>query len=194
MRAGGLILSPFEFILMMIAIVAGFAISEILRAWGVLIRERVPFRSAALYCLASWYLLTLIVRYVWVLWDLRAIEWQFLSFVMAFAPMLVLALAAFTISIPRGLTPNVAKHYFAQARPFYILLAVFFMLWTVGALVTLEYQVEFSGALRGSLFRTVIAALALVLAYAKKEALHWVLLTAFFATAIWASLVAVPQL
>jgi hypothetical protein len=69
-------LSPFEFILILIAIVAGFAISEILRAWGVLIRERVPFRSAALYCYATLFLLTIILRYTWLLWDLRSMEWR----------------------------------------------------------------------------------------------------------------------
>lgn len=160
----------------------------------MLIRERVPFRSVALYCCALLYLLTMIVRYTWVLWDLRTMEWQFLSFVLAFAPMLVLALAAFTISIPPGSTRNAAEHYFAQARPFYILLAVFFMLWTLGSLVTLEYPMLLSDPLRGVLFRTVIAAIALVLAYTKKEALHWLGLTVFFASAIVASLVAVPQL
>ncbi len=160
----------------------------------MLIRERVPFRSVALYCCALLYLLTMIVRYTWVLWDLRTMEWQFLSFVLAFAPMLVLALAAFTISIPRGSTRNAAEHYFAQARPFYILLVVFFMLWSLGSLVTFEYALLLSDPFRGVLFRTVIAAIALVLAFTKKEALHWLALTAFFASAIVASLVAVPQL
>jgi uncharacterized membrane protein YvlD (DUF360 family) len=58
----------------------------------------------------------------------------------------------------------------------------------------LEYPLLLSDPLRGVLFRTVIAAIALVLAYTKKEALHWLGLTAFFASAIVASLVAVPQL
>ena len=189
---GELNLLPFEFILMMIAIVAGFAITEILRAWGVLIRERVPFRSAALYCYASLFLLAIIVRYTWLLWDLRAMEWQFLSFVLAFVPVLVLALAAFTISIPRGSTPNIVKHYFVQARPFYILVAVFLVVWSLGDVLALDYQLQ--GAGLPSVGRTIFVAVVLMLAFTRKEALHWLLLTVFFAAIIWVSRVAVPQL
>lgn len=191
---GGLALSPFEFILILIAIVAGFAISEILRAWGVLIRDRVRFRSAALYCYASLLLLVLILRYTWVLWDLRAMEWQFFSFVLAFAPMLVLGLAAFVISIARGPTPNIAEHYFVQARPLYILLVVFLSFWSLADLLTMEHGDGGDGLPYAIPVRSALTVLALGLAFTKKEALHWMLLTVWFAFTIGASLVAVPQL
>ena len=158
----------------------------------MLIRERVPFRSAALYCYATLFLLTIILRYTWLLWDLRSMEWQFLAFVLAFAPVLVLALAAFTISIPRGPTPNIAKHYFVQARPFYVLMAVFLVVWSLGDVLALDYQLEGAGV--PSVGRTIFAAVVLVLAFTRKEALHWLLLTGFFAAIIWVSRVAVPQL
>jgi hypothetical protein len=158
----------------------------------VLIRERVPFRSAALYCYATLFLLTIIIRYTWLLWDLRSMEWQFLAFVLAFLPVLVLALAAFTISIPRGSALNVAEHYFAQARPFYILVAVFLGVWSLADLLALDYQGQVESL--PSMGRTFLAAQGLVLAFTRKEALHWLLLTGFFAAIIWVSRVAVPQL
>ena len=159
----------------------------------MLIRERVPFRSAALYCYATLFLLTLILRYTWLLWDLRSMEWQFLAFVLAFLPVLVLALAAFTISIPRGSALNLAEHYFAQARPFYILVAVFLGVWSLADLLALDYQGQGDGV-AASAGRMVFAGGALMLAFIRKEALHWLLLTGFFAAVVWVSGIAVPQL
>ena len=54
---GGGTLSAFEFILILISIVAGFAVSEILAGWGRLIRERVSLRATGLYLAASFLLL-----------------------------------------------------------------------------------------------------------------------------------------
>ena len=57
-------MSAFEFVLILVSILTGFAISEILVGWGRLIRARVPMRHSALYCCGSLVLFALIVRYV----------------------------------------------------------------------------------------------------------------------------------
>ena len=193
-------MSAFEFILILVAIVAGFAISEILAAWGRLIRARVPVRHSALYCCASFFLLAVIVRFVWLLWALRASEWEFLSFVLTFSSILVLALAAYVIALPRMGDLDVLEHYFAQARPFYVLLAVFIVVWTVASVESsagflLQNQEETPVTLSGLLVgRAVAFASLLTLAATKSHAIHWILLAGFVAALIAISFVALPQL
>lgn len=121
-------------------------------------------------------------------------EWQFLSFVLTLAPVLVLALAAYVISVPRGPALDVPGHYFAQARPFYVLLAVFFGLWTLGSLWNYE-GVEGYVALPAVVAVQALAIAGfLTLAYTKREGLHWLLLAGFFALVITMSFVVVPRL
>ena len=88
-------------------------------------------RQAALYFGASLVLLGYIVRYVWDLWVFRQAEWHFIAFLLTFAPILVLSLAAYVISVPQKPVPDVLAHYFSEARPFYLLMAAFLVLWTV---------------------------------------------------------------
>jgi hypothetical protein len=186
--------SAFEFILILIAIVAGFAISEILAAWGRLIHARVALRHSALYCSASFLLLAIIVRYVWLLWILRGAEWGFLSFVLTFTPMLVLALAAYVIALPRETAPDVPEYYFAQARPYYVLLAVFTVVWTIADLLNAserDLDLAPSSLLAG---RAVLTAGLLALAHTKSQALHWLFISAFAAGLVGLSIVAVPKL
>ena len=92
-------MSAFEFILILVSVVAGFAVSEILSGWGRVIRERTPISKIGVHLIASSWLLLMIVRYVWLLWDYREIDWRFVDFVLAFAPILVLALATSACSV-----------------------------------------------------------------------------------------------
>ncbi len=129
------------------------------------------------------------------MWTLRTIEWQFLSFVLTLAPVLVLALAAYVISVPRGPAPDVRGHYFAQARPFYVLLAVFIGLWTLASLWNYREVERSVAALSAAVaVQALVIAGLLTLAYTKREGLHWLLLTGFFAFVITISFVAVPRL
>lgn len=189
-------MSAFEFVLILVAIVAGFAISEILATWGRLIRARVPVRQSALFCMASLLLLSLIVRYVWLLWLLRDVEWHFVEFVLRFSPMLVLALAAYVIALPRETVSEISEHYFEQARPYFILLALFIVLWSVADLTSVSGQHDESllAPVQVIAWRMVAAGSMLVLAHTISPALHWLLLAAFAAGIVALSVVAVPQL
>ena len=189
-------MSAFEFILILIAIVAGFAISEILAAWGRLVRARVSLRHAALYLASTAFLLALIVRYIWVLWIFNQEEWNFAAFLLAFAPIVVLALAAYVISVPRVSAPDVLGHYFNEARPFYYLLVLFLVLWTVSDLFNVPRYTVASllppGI--GLALRSLAATGFLALAHAKKPVVHGVLLSLLFAVLAVVSAAFVPQL
>jgi hypothetical protein len=191
--------SSFEFILILIAIVAGFAISEILSSWGQLIQARVGSRQGALYFGASLVLLGYIVRYVWDLWVLRQAEWNFLAFLLTFAPILILALAAYVISAPRVPAPDVLGHYLSRARPFYLLLAAFLLFWTVSdasnswrGITTAIGSVD--SVLPVLLGRALMLGIFLVLAHSSKQVLHRVLVPLAIGLLIAGSAILVPRL
>ena len=140
-------------------------------------RARVSVRDAALYLGSSFLLLAIIVRYVWVLWVFRQSEWYFSTFLFAFVPILVLALAAYVISVPRVPTPDVRAHYLAEARPFYYLMVVFVVLWSLSDLFNASRfaAASFPPAIFAMRALGIIA--ALVLAHTKKSVLHGVLLS-----------------
>lgn len=192
-------MSSFEFILILIAIVAGFAISEILSAWGRLIRSRVGARKAALCFGASLVLVGYIVRYVWDLWVFRQAEWSFIAFLLTFAPILVLALAAYVISVPRVPAPDVLGHYLSEARPFYLLMTAFLVLWTVsdasdswrGLIAAVGSDDRVLPVLVG---RSLMIGIFLVLAHTNKQILHGVLIPLAIGLLVAGSAIFVPQL
>ncbi len=192
-------MSSFEFILILIAIVAGLAISEILYSWGRLIQARVNPRQAALYFGASLVLLGYIVRYVWDLWVYRQAEWHFLAFLLAAAPILVLSLAAYVISVPREPVPDVLQHYLSEARPFYLLLAAFLALWTVHH--ASDAWQSITAALGSAdrvlpllLGRALMAGIFLVLAHTGNLMLHSVLVPLAIGLLIAGSAIFLPRL
>ena len=177
--------------------------SEILAGWGRLIRERVSPRATGLYLAASLMLLALIVRYVWVLWGLREMNWQFPGFVLAFSPILVIALAAYVTSPARTLHFDPETHYFDQARPLYYLEALFFILWALGDSGRLAYYeaVGFFDAdrsvLAGSLAasaRLVVVGMLVWLAHTRRRSVHWVVIVFLLVAIAFESFQVIPEL
>ena len=173
--------------------------SEILAGWGRLIRERVSPRATGLYLAASLMLLALIVRYVWVLWGLREMNWQFLSFVLAFSPILVLALAAYVTSPARTLHYDPETHYFDQARPLYYLESLFVILWTLGDSGRLAYY-EAVGFFDADMFvlagaaRLVGLGMLVWLAHTRRRSVHWVVIVFFLGVIAFQSFQVIPEL
>ena len=163
-------MSAFEFILVLVSVVAGFAVSEILSGWGRLIRERVRIMDVAVYLLASIWLLLMITRYIWVLWLFREIDWRFIDFMMAFVPILVLALAAYLTNPVRAASFLPKAHYQTQARPFCYLMTVYFIAWSFG----IQRAYIEGGAVLGptQILGLGSALMFLVLAHIKRQSLH----------------------
>ena len=193
-------MSTFEFILIIVAVVAGFAISEILAAWGRLIRARASLRDSALYCCSSLVLFFLILRYVWLLWGLRDAEWAFYAFVLRLVPMLVLALAAHVIALTQDRVSDVTRSYFIHARPLYILMAVYFVLLIVADMASFsEYlggNVRAGGmSLRPqAAIRLFEAAVVLALAHTRNRTFHFLVLLGLLLNLLVAGFVNLPQL
>lgn len=184
-------MSAFEFVLILVSVVAGFAVSEILSGWGRLIRERVPIAEVGVHLLASFFLLLMTTRCVWILWIFRETEWRYLDFVLAFAPILVLALAAFVTNPVRAVRFEPAAHYMNHARPFCYLVALFFLAWNFGTLRTFLLE---EGFVIPQLIGLVSAAIFVGLAQARSQVIHGIGLGAALLTVIFMSTVAVTNL
>jgi hypothetical protein len=98
----------------------------------------------------------------------------------------MLSLAAYVIALPRDNVSDVTQSYFAQARPFYILMALYFVLLIVADLATLsEYLSENTregGLSRAQLVtsRLAEATIFLVLAHTRKQAFQLFVLSSFW--------------
>jgi hypothetical protein len=162
-------MSAFEFILVLVSVVAGFAVSEILSGWGRMIRERVPIAAVGVHLVASCYLLIMIIRSVWVLWVLREHDWLFIDFIFVFAPILVLALAAYVINPARIQRFDSETHYLSQARPLCYLITVYFCVSIVGAMQMIGAEILPTVA---SVAGMVMFAMFLVLAHVRRPMIH----------------------
>jgi hypothetical protein len=185
-------MSEFEFVLILVSVVAGFAISEILSGWGLVIRERVSIYEIGVHIIASLWLLLMIIRCVWVLWLFREADWSFIEFCLALAPVLVLALAAYVTNPARDQSFTPATHYLKHARPFCYLGAVFLILWNFGTLRTLILANGFTSP--GSVSAIIIAIGLVGLAHVRKPVIHGVAFTALVAGVFYISSIAVTSL
>jgi hypothetical protein len=168
--------SSFEFVLVSIAIVVGFAISEILGGWGRQLRLRHQVRPYLLQIVASAYLLSVALRFLWTLWSLSGAEWTYLGYVLLALPALVLALAAHLVRVDtESLRRNPREQYFESARPFYGLLASFPIFGMMNALYHAEFLEARFGTSTG-LVRVVwptVIAVDLWLAFSRRPRDHW---------------------
>jgi hypothetical protein len=191
-------LSEFEFVLVTIAIIAGFAISEILAGWSRSLLARGKESYSGLRLLASVFLLFLTLRYIWTLWGVRASEWQFVHFVLILAPMLMMALAAYVISIPADASAiDSTEIYFARARPFFLLQVGVLTSWTLYEWVNLTviqdtYAVEVNWAVIATRCAGIPA--FLWLAFTKRRSHHWVVLGGAIGSLVYLSLESLPAL
>ena len=124
-------MSRFEFNTVLVSIVLAFAISEILTAWGRLIRYRGNLTSPALYVLASSWVLSAIVVHWFGLWAYHEAPFnRILDTLLILLPALVIALVCFiwVPDIPVSGDFDLAQHYFDAGRWAFPLVAVFILL------------------------------------------------------------------
>ncbi len=127
-------MTRFEFNTVLVSIVLAFAISEILTAWGRLIRHRGRVRSVSLFVLASSWVLLAIVAHWFGFWAYREAPFDYLAQTfLALLPSLVIALVCFiwVPDIPAQGDFDVESHYFESARWTLPLIAVFLLLGVV---------------------------------------------------------------
>ena len=192
-------MSQFEFILIIVSIVAGITISEILASVSrSLSASQVSFRTGPYY-LALFLILYSTTRYVWLLWDFRSMQWEFWNFMLVLSPVLTFAIAAHVQVVPRDCASlNLEEHYFAKARLFYILLALQAALWALADLANLSHISDVTTVKHFIPDRFGAAAAAVAgyfwLAYSRKLSLHWVILGSQYLYLFYASLRSLPTL
>jgi hypothetical protein len=169
--------SSFEFILVSIAIVVGFGISEILAGWGRQLRHRHDVRPYPLQVVASAYLLALSLRYLWTLWIFRGIEWTYAGYLLVAVAGMVVALAAHLTRVEvDDLRRSPRDQYFAAGRPFFLLLAAFPVLGAVNALGNARYLTARFETASGpfAIIWPLALATSLWLAFSRDPRHHWV--------------------
>jgi len=191
-------LSQFEFILVAVTIVTGFAISEVLAGVGRSLRASDGSRYSGLFYLAVLLLLFLACRYIWTLWDYRSLQWAFSKFVLVLVPIFALALAAHVITVGASGDPvDLEEHYFLRARWFYVLLIIFSVSWalsdlanlsTLRSVITEDFLIVRFGSVPVG-----VAAWAW-LAHTRRRSHHWVILTSNLAYLVYLSFLVLPVL
>ena len=169
------------------------SVSRSLSACGI------SFRTAVYY-LAMLLLLFMTTRYVWLLWDFRALQWGFWNFMLILSPVLTIAIAAHVLAVPRDCTSlDLEDYYFDKAGLFYILIAVQTVLWALADLANLSHITDVSEVKHFIPDRFGAAGVAgtigyIWLAYSKRLSHHWVLLTLPLLYLVYASLRSLPTL
>jgi len=104
-----------------------------------------------------------------VLWVFRERDWLFIDFIFVFAPILILALAAYVINPARTQRFDSETHYLSQARPLCYLITLFFCVWTLGAMRMIGAEILPSVA---SMAGMAMFAMFLVLAHVRRPMVH----------------------
>ncbi len=184
-------MSPFEFVVALMSFVVAFAISEILAGFGRQFTHRDRVRWSALQLLASFLLLVSLVQALWGYWGYRAVVWTPLRFLVGFAPLLVLSIAAFFITPPVS-APGVVDaraHYFAMRPVLFPVLGIYIALNGVTEAVLTGFALH-----PGQVIRLAALLIFAALALSKNATAHGIGLTILFALQLLFTLLVTPTL
>ena len=163
-------MSRFEFNTVLVSIVLAFAVSEILTAWGRVIRHRDRVKSPTLFVLASSWVLLAIVVHWFGLWAYAEAEFdRLLDTVLVLLPALVIALVCFVWvpDIPTSGSLDLEEHYFEVGMWTFPLISLFLLLGGVAdmAVPKVSFAVPFW-------FLAGWALILLTLAFSRRRAIH----------------------
>lgn len=191
-------MSSFEFILVSLAIILGFGISEILSGWGEQMRHRRTVRPYPLQIAGSAYVLFASLRYLWLLWGARDAQWTFGAYLLTALPALALALAAYVMRTdPKSPRRSLAEQYFDVSRPFHLLLTTVPILAAVDTALHVRELRSLGAAIATPFVWTVwpiFVASFLVLAWSRSPRVHGVVWALVWLTAATTSVFVAPTL
>ena len=132
-------MDSFEFVLIPVAIVLGFGISEILAGWGHQLRHRDELPFSHLQLVGSAYILMMALRYMWIQWDTRAEVWDYPAYLLTMAPAVLIALAAHAIRFDPTIPHDDPQSLYDRSRkPVCWLLACVFPTWMARGLYIVD--------------------------------------------------------
>ena len=167
-------MSGFEFVLVLYAVIAGLAISELVTGFADQISARHRMAFYPLQILLSIFLLYASVVFLWTLWMFRAMDWSFQLYLLIMLYPLIIALCSRLVRIDysAGAMP-VKDQYFSNAAPTYIALALIPTIVVVLSFTSLREIVEDPPDLAYVTPFRVLAILGfLFLAWSKNETAH----------------------
>ena len=120
-------MSQFEYLAGLISIVIAFGLSQLLMAWGRLLRERARVRGYWVFTAWSGMIVFFMILFWWELWQYRFIEsWSLLSLVWTIANAMFIVLSAHVLvpSFDRPEGVDLRAHYYETAPLFFTITVV----------------------------------------------------------------------
>jgi len=128
-------MSRFEYLSVLISIVIALGITEVTISWGRLLQHRDRVRFSGLHAFWSTFILFLMIQYWWGFWNARTVDnWSLASLLIFVSATIALVLCAIVLVPGRVISGdiNLEDLYYENARPFFLLAAVFLALSTAG--------------------------------------------------------------
>lgn len=173
-------MNVFEFLLVIVSIVLGLAITELLAGLARILRgELVPGKLHALWVFV---IFQLQVQLAWGLWGLRLrAEWRYPEFLLLlFAPVLLYLTAA--LIYPSGTSvETLDQHLMRRRRPMFGLLACYVVVAALFSWLLFGEDLTLASAL----IRLPAIAILLTLAVTARRSVHFVLGLAILALQLW---------
>ena len=177
-------MSQFEFVLVIIAIVLAFAVSDILSSWGEQIRLRRSVVHYPLHTAWTFLLLFIMIQVWWSLWPYSdQLSWSFPGYLALVLPFLTLALMAYLLT-PKLEDPggDVRQHYWENSSWIFSLGAAYLAGWALFSHVVVGNPLNEPG----SVPRIVGIALMVLLALSRNERVHYVAVAlAYIVMGVW---------
>ena len=128
-------MSRFEYLSVLISILIALGITEVTISWGRLLQHRSRVRFSGLHVFWSTFLLFIMIQVWWGFWNYRTVDnWSLASLLIFVSEGIALVLCAVVLSPGRVISGDIDLEdlYYENARPFFLLAAVFLALSTVG--------------------------------------------------------------
>lgn len=120
-------MSQFEYLAALISIVIAFGLSQLLMAWGRLLRERARVRGYWVFTAWSCMIAFFMILFWWELWQYRFLEeWSLLSLVWTIVNAMFIVLSAHLLvpSFDPPETIDLRAHYYQTAPLFFTITAL----------------------------------------------------------------------
>ena len=127
-------MSRFEYLSVLISIMIALGMSEIVTAWGRLLRARERVHFYWLHSFWTIFMVVMMVQFWWGFWEFRIVEtWSLPGLLAVVAESLVLVLAGMSLLPNPELSGPVdlRAHYFANCRLFFTLGAILLLMLTM---------------------------------------------------------------
>jgi hypothetical protein len=168
--------STFEYVSILLSIVAAIGMAEVLSNLAALGYRRETIASPGLYVALSVVVLFLLIQGWWGYWAYRdRMGWSFADLVLALAPFVGLVAIAYSLRPTFGPTTDLSELYFARRTLFYPIAAAVVIVFGIADSRLGDEPVFYWE----NLVRASAVAVHLTLAYSSRSWVHWAAMVYF---------------